>query len=271
LLQRKVIFIIQNKHVFYILLRASIIETSFGSSFFSTPTTTHHAKLKKKKLLSNSEMTLLTCQTFAYVLCIYFIPNDKNYEIKLNLLITSSINEKVNGLLAVVRTFIFVIPLIIISLANIIPENKKLTLISNFFGITSVVGVLKLGLTSLTVEIFNAKILTLEEKRIIFKTEFIRILEKYYINSFDLYNLLQKYINDSYFIIYDKQLIGLTNNSSIRDYAKEVIKDLLLAIQNEQGFVTLAEDIIYNNVALKFFLIYYAIIFFVITCGIIED
>ena len=78
-------------------------------------------------------------------------------------------------------------------------------------------------------EIYNmrlfiiTKIIPLEEKRVIFKTEFMRIINEQHQKTIELYNYLQQQILESNFTIYDVKLMELKESLAIKVYASEVI------------------------------------------------
>jgi hypothetical protein len=218
----------------------------------------------------NSKMSLVTSQIIGYILCIYFILNNHKYEIQMNFWLPI-LTEKVNNILVVVGTYILIIPLIIITLANTISKNQILKLISEFWGIMTTVGLINLGLVSLTsYKAFDTKIfiitklLTLEEKRIIFKTEYCRIVDEMYNSSLEFYEYLQEFVDEDYFSYFDQYLELLHNYTEIQIYVNEVIVDIVLAHEYEPTFFDKLEHFAYKNPIIEISLLFYCVTYIVL-------
>ena len=103
---------------------------------------------------------------------------------------------KLNNFLGMVGTYIFLLPLTIIILSLLIPPNIPLRMASSGFGISGTLFVIasRWFHDSLTYNmriIQIAEILTLDEKRALFRAEFIRIMESQYQKSLELYKILK--------------------------------------------------------------------------------
>lgn len=185
---------------------------------------------------------LLLSQLLGGLICIYFIYNIQHYEVSWSLLAYYMPNfvNKINNGLALIGTGILVIPLSIIILSILIPESLFLRMASGFFGVAGTIWFCATAFFSKSIdEVYNmrifviSKILSLDEKRVIFKAEFMRIIDDTHKTSFALYLHLQEHLTDKAFIQYDQSLLVLHNSKMIKLYALETVdKIVYLFTQN---------------------------------------
>jgi hypothetical protein len=187
---------------------------------------------------------------YFYLFCCYFIIKAQEYEVTSNFMriIFPSVTNKINTLLASIGTYILIMPLSIIIASFIFPEIKSLKIFSSFFGIFGTLIVVISGIFNNKItEVYNmklfivSKILTLEEKRIVFKAEYIRIIDDQYQKNIELYNKLQEKLLEKYFIIYDEVLMQLKDKIEIKLYANELILKLV------EGFINQKNEQILGN------------------------
>jgi len=139
--------------------------------------------------------------------------------------------RRLNNLLATTGTIILIIPLTIIIISFLFPTNMLFKIMSAFWGVAGTLTVLFSGIfTGSTITNSNnlrlflvTKILTLEEKREIFKTTFVNIINKEYQKSLDLFYSLQEHILEKYFIVYDINLNLIDDVPAIKRYAYDQI------------------------------------------------
>ena len=136
---------------------------------------------------------------------------------------------------------VLIIPLTIIILSILIPENLSLHIAGSFFGIASSLIILTSGILRDTIsQSYNmrvflvSKILSLEEKREIFKVEFVRILDEFYKDNLELYNYLQEKLLDKYWIIYDTKLMMLKEAIAIKVSAGEITRQWVEEFNHEK-------------------------------------
>lgn len=189
---------------------------------------------------------LLLSQLLGGLICIYFIYNIQHYEVSWNLLAYYMPNfvNKINNGLALIGTGILVIPLSIIILSILIPESLFLRMASGFFGIAGTFWFCATAFFSKSIdEVYNmrvfviSKILSLDEKRVIFKAEFMRIIDDAHKTSVALYLHLQEQLTDKAFIQYDQTLLVLHNSKMIKLYALESI-DKIVYLFTQHNVIT---------------------------------
>jgi hypothetical protein len=136
----------------------------------------------------------------------------------------------INNLLSKLGTYILILPLTIIILSLLIPESVKLNILSSFFGITSILIATIRGLyNNVLTETTNFKlftvshVLSLQEKRDIFITEYKRLANESYLHVIKTYNYLMEQNNTEGFIIHDKILLDLNLPSQIKQYAQAIV------------------------------------------------
>ena len=178
--------------------------------------------------------------------CLYMITKVSQYEINWNLLSTVFLKtiKKSNTFLQVTRTYILIISITIIVLTFLYPENDKLKIMISFFGISNTLIMLtssalrETGSNLYNMKIFLVnKILSLDEKQIIFKNVFQRVLNEKYNMTGDNITKYQGLINDEHFSIYNQRLTELKDPLSIYNYAVEILQNHIINA-NQQGFLT---------------------------------
>jgi hypothetical protein len=179
----------------------------------------------------------------------YMITQAAKYEISWNLFSTffPGTTNKINYVLQSIGTYILFMPITIIILAFIYPENLKLKVMGSFFGVSSTLIMLtssflrKAGTDIYNLKVFLVtKILSLEEKQIIFKDSFKRVLTEKYKISANKISEYQSLLSDEYFITYNEHLNKLKDPLSIYNYASEVIQtNLMVASTSESAFSTM--------------------------------
>lgn len=191
---------------------------------------------------------LITGQVLGIFICSFFILQSQSYDISLGswliYILPESIITKINGVFSFIGTFILIIPLTIIILSLLMPNNHSLKLMGGFFGIGGTLLVCFSGILKDTIsEVYNmrifqiTKILPLEEKRLIFKTEFLRIIDVQHKNMIDLYNYLQQQLLESKFTIYDVKLTDLKETLAIKIYASEIVQQYINLYYQEKSIV----------------------------------
>lgn len=180
------------------------------------------------------KLILIANKLLGILFCIYYIINVKNYNIYWSLLdwLIPSYVANINQQLSKLGTYILVIPLAIIILSLLIPENINLHILSSFFGVTSILlaTIRSLYHNSLA-EATNFKlftvshILSLQEKRDIFVTEYRRIAKESYLHVINTYTYIMEQVNTEGFIIHDKILHDLNLPSQKKQYAQAVITE----------------------------------------------
>lgn len=176
---------------------------------------------------------LWASQLLGCILCIYFMINAQQYELSTPLFewLFPALYRKANLFLAKTGTYLLIVPLTIIILSFLIPENYVLRILSAGFGIFTTCGYVVSGIfrNNLT-EIYNLRvikvhiILPLIEKREIFKQEFLRIMEERYLGKPALLDRLKTQLEDNKFTIYDERLQTLKERVSIKGYANEILE-----------------------------------------------
>lgn len=170
-------------------------------------------------------------------ICIYFIWKSKNYEISLSIL-TSIFPEtiaKINNALQFTGTFILIIPLSIIISIYIVPQSLVLRIFSALFGVGSTILVISSGYLKGTInEIYNmklfliTKILSLEEKRMIFVNEITHLAKSKYQGNLEAFDFMMQLIQDVHFTTYDLKLNKLRNILEVLDYARSLFQDAVI-------------------------------------------
>lgn len=177
---------------------------------------------------------LLISQLIGATVCVYFIINVQRYEISWNMLIwllPSKVVEILNSMLSTVGTMVLIIPLTIIILSIVIPENLSLKIAGSFFGVACSLIILTSGIFRDTISqsydmrvFLVTKILSMEEKREIFKAEFLKIINALYKGNLELYYYLQEKLLDQYWMIYDAKLMMLKESIAIKVSAGDIIR-----------------------------------------------
>jgi len=198
---------------------------------------------------------LLISQLIGATVCVFFIFNVQKYEISWNMLIwllPSKVIEILNSMLSTIGTMVLTIPLTIIILSVLIPENLSLRIAGSFFGIASSLIILTSGILRDTIsQSYNmrvflvSKILSIEEKREIFKIEFVRIIDEFYKDNMELYNYLQEKLLDKYWIIYDTKLTMLKEPIAIKVSVGEIIHQFVEEYNNEKHILAVESLNIY--------------------------
>lgn len=202
----------------------------------------------------------LTSQVLGSVICVFYIYKTTNYEVSWNLLtyFLPTVALKINNALSTFGTLILIIPLTIIVLSFLYPENYPLKIAGSFFGIASTLCVITFGFAKGTLhEIYNLriliikKILTLEEKRIIFKQELAQIIEEKYKTTLALYQYLRETLITNYAEIYDVNLEPLKERLTIKLYANDIAQNtanIFLQKHNVelQAIASKSQDILYK-------------------------
>jgi hypothetical protein len=157
-----------------------------------------------------------------------------------------TVTEKINSALANIGTLILILPLTILILSLLYPENYTYCILGSFFGVASTLFVFIYGIGKGTItEMCNLKIfmikriLTLEEKRIILKEEIINIIESKYKSTLVIYENLKKILIENNIEIYDEKLLLLKDKISIKIYASEIIQNATnIILKNSVGDLT---------------------------------
>ena len=103
----------------------------------------------------------------------------------------------------------------------------KLNILSSFFGTASTLMVLFSAYFRETyyMKLFLvSKISTLEEKRKIFKTEFLHIIDEKYKLCLELYNYLENKLQESYWLIYDSKLEPIKEKLQSKNMLRNLYK-----------------------------------------------
>lgn len=170
-------------------------------------------------------------------ICIYFMLNKHNYGISLNIL-TSLFPEtvtKINNALQFTGTFILIIPLSVIISTYIVPQSLTLRIFSALFGVGSTLLIISSGYLKGTInEMYNmklfliTKILSLEEKRILFVNEIKHLAESKYQDNLEAYDFMMQLVQDVHFTTYDLKLNKLNTVYEILAYAKTMFHDAVI-------------------------------------------
>lgn len=180
---------------------------------------------------------LLFCsKVLGIIVCIYFLVNAKHYEISWNLLVWAmpSVALKINTFLSQIGMYLLIVPLSIIIVSIIIPNNITLNIIASFFGVSGTLITITKGLLNETLSnVYNmkffviTKILEMEQKRDIFTLEFKRIINEFYSNNLELFQLLKESLNPKYFPYYNQHLKDLSNILEIKNYTSQVVLSIV--------------------------------------------
>lgn len=183
-----------------------------------------------KSLLAVSKcLTLLSC--------VYLITQLKNYQMQWNFLqyFMPTIALNINNYLSIFGTIILIIPMTIIILSFIYPENVALKIISGFFSIFGILlNTFNAFHTNTLGEVYNFRLLvvthiaTLQQKREIFIQEFKLASVTISNNITDKLNYLYNQLSETDFIVYDQKLNTITDLTLIKTYATEIVIALAL-------------------------------------------
>lgn len=221
---------------------------------------------------------LIVSQLLGGGLCLYFIVNVRNYEVSWNVLnwLMPTVANKINYLLRSTGTTILIIPLTIIIVSFLFPANIPLKIISAFWGVASTLMVLISGIlkgNSIT-NVYDmrmfliTKILSIEEKRVIFKMEIDKIMSMpiindKYKNNLNLYQYVSDHSTEKALLTYDTQLSLLRETQAIKLYADDVVFSLVEKFTQISEITNVKHDMI-----LVKYIAYAAVVILVLFCGV---
>lgn len=181
-----------------------------------------------EKILIYRKYILLLSQVAGILICTLFMIKANQYEISTNVFswFFPGVSAFLNQILSSIRTYILIIPLTIITLSMLIAESMALSIAASFFGIASTLFVILSGILRNTLtEVYNmkllviTKILTLEQKKGIFKLNINECIEKNYHNSAELYQHLKNHFENLFFDLYLDKLNILKDRIAIELFA----------------------------------------------------
>ena len=214
----------------------------------------------------------LVSQGLGFVICCYFLWYSNQYEVSWgllkNILPTAFVNY-INSGLQITGTYIVLIPLVIIILSWLHHENKVLQILSSGLGLSATLFIIVSGLykntlaTTYDMKVFLiTKILTLEEKQVIFKAECTRLIAELYSKNDELCKKLHEHLTEQYFITYNVKLIELKEINAIKIYAQETITRIADFIINSQRI-----SFDYQNIITTKYLMWFGSIIGIIIIG----
>lgn len=192
-------------------------------------------------------LVLICGKLLAISLCLYYISQYQNYHVQWSILswIMPSYTQLFDNFLSRIGTLILVLPLTVLVSSLLMPQHLTLQLVSNLFGIFSIlISTIRSLMNNSLGEVTNfkffavAKVMTIQQKRDIFITEYKRIAAESYMSIIKVYNELLSKLTPSDILVYDNTLQNLHESSQIKDYAAHIIAEYVTILNHVNPLIT---------------------------------